>query len=486
MSTAPDNRRDSDIGLIGKFIRNYACSTRADTPCLKQLAIDDLSTAGLDELVVAALIGLSECGHLTPKEWLPWLDRPETRKRALILAANVNISAEEKVAVLDKVMDTPFLAEEAFFLPQFYESILTSLPPDETEIRARCQHQLESFLQSTDPKLVQATILVAARIDDDPGKWTEHFIQLIHEGKYSESLTPPINGFFSRRKNFEGFKTFLEAYAEWKGRGSDYKAFMASVLTLARDDRPTLEKIILEMIIHDRGAIRWAGQTLFYDIVQANRPTPLSFDILSFDPLSQYKLAVYLLHPFRQPDNTIPFAYPLLNSPEEAVRSVTRYKLLELVYHFRDEVVSQLDKSLPADFPERNTIIADLKTTVEELRAETQFRVAINELNPQLNQSRLYRSYWTAYRKRTREQLSQAQQSPGSLFSLAHKISVPRGGGWRPNSTAPVQQLKTVSVSWSFSRLFTILPEKMELEYQRVFLEDQPKDAFDGWQKIPF
>lgn len=461
-------------------VQTYARAHPDQAAQIKQLAIEGLPTRPVYFISLAALVGLWESGYFLLAEMLGWLDLPEKRLATLTIMRILPFqTATDRQTILEKLASITLSPDELYNLPTLYVNFLNAAEASESSVIQQCNAGLKAMLESKDPGNVRVCLAAINRLKNDVTTWMDHFIEITRAGRYHDSYTPLVNGLFGTHPIAEKFAAFIAAYAVNKEPWISYEPFEYA-LHFLQHTPAELDEALICLMINDHGQVRWAGHQLYYSKFQHGQRATVAYDILKLSEEEQRKLAVSLLQPFQPVELTIPPCIPLLRSLHLSVRQLVKQRLLDLTNSYRNEVVEEVSSLLPADFPDRCSIIDPLQVANDALLAETQRKVAILELDPRQTNPAQVRTYLQGFQQRARQSFRMARKRQGGIMAIAHEVPVNRGGGWKPTGSAQVQALGSFPFEVSLSRMGFLRPEGMDEQYHDLFSADW-QNNFDTW-----
>lgn len=243
------------------------------------------------------------------------------------------------------------------------------------------------------------------------------------------------------------------------------------------NNKAGLDEIIINLLISDKASYRFLGLDVFDDVYHKN--ARFSFEILSLDHLSQYKLWVSILQSYRQPKYTLPCLFPLLKSKSKIVKEAFVCKLEEYTENYGSEVLEIIKTNIDLAVPEFASVYERIeKHRQEHLDKNILVKNDINELNPYYTQNKLFTEFTYNYNRVFSRSLQKSTSESSVFLNFCTTIKLLKGGGWKTEGREEITKLGKISHDFSLPRNYFIEPEKIDYEHSVNLSKEWNNDMF--------
>lgn len=418
---------------------------------------------------------------LSVNEILTYMDNPLLFHISLVLLAQVPLLDEEQIELtkskLQKVEVTSKQYREALKLTIAILWGPTVLSKEQIQF-------FEQFIidgvQSKVEDIVQNAISVMAESRKLSTFFSNTLIKLIADDNYRDSYDQVISFFYNAHGSIDLFFDFLVAYSLKFGLKFQPAKFKDCIYILHEGNKPQFEQRVIQMMTHEEGEVRYAGNKLLYSLHDICQINDLSFDLHTLDSLKQYKFVVTLSNDRLHAKEQITYMAPLLSSTSDIVKELVLCKLEELIQGYKQQVFEYLETHLK-DLLDKQSIITRLEYTLEEVYALLRVKKGVRELTPEVQYPRLMRSYNQALTKSHQKSDNKRDRKPEGIWSLFTPVLVARGGGvLHPDGS--IHAFGKVSASFTIPRTLFVSPEIGEYELFFFFTTNWTEE-FEPWEQ---
>lgn len=312
-----------------------------------------------------------------------------------------------------------------------------------------------------------------------PEIWSVNlFITIIKQPYFSiKKYMYLIGNSFYDIKELDPFKTITLCLIECKPFESFIKYFKSYLRKLNNSD---LDEFMIELLTSNLASKRFIGLELFKRS-SSHRPYKFTLDILTLDPLVQYKLWVALTIDFSEPKNRLTALLPLLKSKNIFIRESFLYKLEELSEDYGGHITEVLESNLNTDNREDTKIIQKIKSYIENYYSDNvDIKFKAKELNPFYTSYKNLRQFQDLFQKKLRESLDGAEKEHSFLGAFTGStIILAKGGGWKVGNRNDIAPLSSFPLSFSMPRSYFINPNGFEIEKSTELRRDWTDDEFN-------
>lgn len=317
-------------------------------------------------------------------------------------------------------------------------------------------------------------IQVLKRLIDNP--------ETTHEQLGEINKHPSADDALSEVESIDTLFNFLRYYARRFATSFSYETFYSSLYKAFMRNSESFSQYVFQFVIDDNGQVRLLGNRIFQFLHHYNHTFHFSVDIITLPAIEQYKLLTSVLGFSFNLEKTLPLLLPLIKSTDERVRNGLVRKLEELSEYYRKQVIEIVQRyASENEFDE--AILTNIQDYYEEFRNQLSQKSAINELSPRFNERNSLLKYHEFYSKSLSQNYKQLEENSTGIMSLAHKVLLAKGGGWRIKGRSERHQLSSVGTSFTLPRSYFLNPTKFEWEH-RVLLNkewDSATDTLDQW-----
>ena len=269
-----------------------------------------------------------------------------------------------------------------------------------------------------------------------------------------------IGIFFWYIKDIESFRKVIFTLVEKVSFKSISKTFKSYLMDI---DKFELDKIIVELLINDQASKRHVGLDLF-DELSSNYPYEFSFDILSLDPIDQYKLWVSLTLDCREPKYRITSLLPLIDSKSQTVKDCFIFKLEDISRDYGSHVLEVLEKNLDNENSSYKKVINRVSEYISNFyKINADVKNAIKELNPYYSQNRSFNKFNLLFHKKMSTSFNNGAME-NSFMKNINTVKLSKGGGWKFDNKDGISPLGKIESSIALPRSYFISPNDFEME----------------------
>ena len=302
-----------------------------------------------------------------------------------------------------------------------------------------------------------------------------------HIGKLNYS--PSFDSVLQNIKDAELLFDFFDEYARCYSTQFSFETFYTTITNqcYSIDSKPFREKVF-NCLIHDEGSIRLFGNRIIDFFSHYNHNFEFHTDISQLPPISQYKLWMSVLHTYKKPKDFVPLLLPLLKSNEPIVAEAFLCKLEELTECFHEDLIYQVEQNNKRE-DEKNSYVANALERISSHYAkfcnQLDLKNELWEFQPLVSQTNAFNRFNELYRSKMNESIDMSMKKSGGLISLAQKVVLAKGGGWKMRNQDEIRKLGHVQTSYIVPRFYFINPEKFEWEFQNNILSSWWSDKID-------
>lgn len=271
-----------------------------------------------------------------------------------------------------------------------------------------------------------------------------------------------IGMFFWYIKDIDSFRKVIFALVEKAPFESISKVFKSHLLDI---DKIELDKLIIELLIDNQARRRYVALDLF-DELSSSYPYKFSFDILSLEPIDQYKLWVSLTLDFREPKYRITSLLPLIDSKSHTVKDFFIFKLEEISRDYGSHVLEVLKNNLDDENNYHICVIDRISEYISNFyKINADVKNAIKELNPYYSQNQSFKKFNSLFRKKMSTSINKGARENSIMSVLGvNTVKLSKGGGWKFEDKDGISQLAKIETSMSLPRSYFINPNDFEME----------------------
>ncbi|WP_439584124.1 hypothetical protein [Dyadobacter bucti] len=223
-------------------------------------------------------------------------------------------------------------------------------------------------------------------------------------------------------------------------------------------------EMVLNLVIHDEGEIRYLGIELLNCF--KNRPFQAQFaqKLTKLDPIQQYKLWMSILSLESSPQNSLVWLLPLLHSKNEIVAEALLCKLEELTESYHDDVIKIVEKYSEDNERIVQTAVLRLKAHYAAFSDMLDKKNSIVEFHPSICQSGVYERFREVHRQNMNQRMAKSRKAYKGILNLFKQVTLVKGGGWKHSDSSDVTKLRKFQSSYTWPRLHLLNPERFDLE----------------------
>jgi hypothetical protein len=471
---------------VTSAVVNYCQNNPSECARLRLVAFQNINEPTKRELIQPILNGSIKAKDISVEEVISLLEERD-KAEFVINALLVNIPANqvqiEKIFSKLEHLDN-FTYNTLLQIPRF---LLALLKPAESDLKKRLRARFEELMFSDNERLLGISFESIIHYDGDSED--DFFISLLKKvvetTKVSEQTVGWLDGFFLNHGTLTQLFEFIKYFAPKVGLNFKEALFEHSLDKNYHERRPEFERAVVELVIDPNGLVRWAGHRILFGRSGLSERLTLSIDLLQYSALDQLKFVNSVVTPFEQVNKTIPLVAPLLATTFPMVANSLLVRLRELIDAYKFEALETFKKELEQikpDIENKNQIVQELTTFLNDLGDRISKTVSIRELDPNYNQRALMRTYFEAYSKNSAAESRLARSKHKGIINMVTNVGVARGGGFKVPGTSKVTPLQKVSISFTMPRTIWIRPEVMDYIRINHFTENLT-DLYTQWEQ---
>lgn len=450
----------------------------------------DLSLAAdlyRSEQISVAIAGIISTGNTDSKKIDQLLLNEEYHKAIAKGILLVNIEDREQVCYLYDLAEMIFETnnEVKQDLARFYQRIADSEIIADNKLKELCLRQIEQLCASEDPELIKIGL---SGLADLGTIFTPVIFSII--GNLSilyrdRQILFSCLEVFNNHPNVDEFFTFVTKCALHAGTAFPAGDFTNAISLFYDEDKEGLSRGLINLLIDDRGLVRFAGTSLLVQILNTfDNSFRFSIDLTQLPSLDQYKVWVSLLDDDARVMDFLPITLPILNSQNWFVAESLMARIEEEIKNYGSTIYSILEKNLIDENPKKADALSRVKTTMDVEFAKNDDKLKIKELDPRYTQSTLLNKYYEIFKKRTSEELEEQVDKKSIFRQLATTINLAKGGGWLNKDTGKVMELKKVAYEKQLPAKYFSDPENIDAERINKILQSNWSEEFKECEAI--
>lgn len=351
---------------------------------------------------------------------------------------------------------------------------------EKSQDKNECIQHLEELVSVNNPNLIRYILRESQYLETQIDTLQGLAVRLINQPHFqiNEYLTL-INHILWHSENINFFRRVLLALAENCQFEQIAKKLNSSIHKFLETQKREFDELLVDLLIQDKPYCRFIGFDIFNDVTPLDGCYFFDFDILSLEPLCQYKLWVSILIGYREPKSTIPCLLPLLKSKSKFVKEAFICKLEEYSENYGGGLTDVLRDNLDLNDAENKIIFERVeKYMYGYFESHSKIKFDIKELNPQYTQNRIFAEFNKGYSRgfnKIRQKVSEESNSFLNFFNTVHLL---KGGGWKMEGKDDISQLARIGVSYSLPRRCFIEPEHFDWEQSAELTKDWSDDYF--------
>ncbi len=350
---------------------------------------------------------------------------------------------------------------------------------EESQYKNECIQHLEELISVNNPNLIRYILRESQYLETQIDTLQGLIVKLINQPHFQidEYLTR-INHVLWNSEDINFFRRVLFTLAENCQFEFVAKKLNSSIHKFLEKQKMGFDELLVDLLIQDKPYHRFIGFDIFNDVTPLDGCYFFDFDILSLEPLSQYKLWVSILIGYKEPKSSIPCLLPLLKSRSEFIKEAFICKLEEYSENYGGGLTEVLRDNLDINDTENKIIFERIeKYMYDYFESHSKIKFDIKELNPQYTQNRIFVEFNKGYSRgfnKIRQKVSEESNSFLNFFNTVHLL---KGGGWKMEGKDDISQLARIGVSYSLPRRSFIEPEHFDWEQSA----ELTKDWSDGY-----
>lgn len=363
--------------------------------------------------------------------------------------------------------------ESLLLLPHLYVNIINnSSPTDHSALIDRCFNKIEELLSSTDKDILYNTLGTLKYLEGSESEIDNLIIRLIQRTPYDENLVKLISDIYGSKPNIDSFFDFLQTLAHSHPLSFKAELLRSSLDNIRKIDNQSFDLKLAILLTNDKGQVRFVGCRLLTHLL-SNSNDSFTFDILTLDPLSQYKFLLSSLQMLLDFTNLLPILLPLHKSPNDFVREAFACKIEELTrIGFGKDIIELASTSLPQDTIEGKVFLARINECYTKHSNLIQEQLKLKEIDPFYTQAKLFENFNNVHYKRFNKTFSEGLKANSIMMQLVNNIILAKGGGWKMENQEEIRQLGKFESSFSIPKSLYLSPELNDWERLEFFNED--------------
>jgi len=262
----------------------------------------------------------------------------------------------------------------------------------------------------------------------------------------------------------------------------DVKVLEYPLSELKRNDDGNFSHVLIQLLIHDNGFVRFAGSRIYTHITFGRGKFRFKYDILSLQETEQIKLVIAVLTEMNPPQDTLANILKLLDSPYKRVVDILILKLKTMVESFFDSVNIEMQLGIEENIFSNTTALKIVHTHHEQFLKHIEDKKKLKEFNPLLNEYNLAKYYSETVHRKNSRMINEVMNNNSVISHMGPTINLTKGGGWKVEGRESVQQLGHISSSAPFPRIYFIAPEYLDRVIANKYLVNW-KQIFK-WEQI--
>ena len=436
---------------------------------------------------VAILIGLYRSDREQELARIQVLANEETYHTTVACAVSAfepenDQEAEELLYIIDGIESS----QENYLvnLPRVYTNFIRNEKINAESVVARCFEKL-NWLLNLDIISVKQSTLWRLQFVEGYDKQVFKIVNSINNVEFDDRLGKLVSNVLSRFKDQKFFFEFLKSYGEKNGVKFNAENFEHPISVHKTKDLPSFSKYLIELLIHDKGEIRFIGKMILTHVtIGTGRSFRFGIDILELSALEQTKLWVSVFNGYAiEPESSFPLLMPLRKSKYPIVVESFISKVEELVENYSYSVVKEFKGNVILDDEDDKMLLERIEAKYQEFSNYWYKKANVMELNPLLTQSKLFSIFIENYGESLSKSIERTKEDKGSLLSMLPVVTLAKGGGWKHQQTGQISQLSSISAELKPPRQYFLSPERFDLDIRISYLENW-KEEFKEWEAI--
>ncbi len=373
-------------------------------------------------------------------------------------------------------------SENLIHLSKLLFSILNSSNLSEkSQYKNECIQHLEELVSINNPNLIRYILRESEYLETQTDALQGLVIKLINQPQFQiNEYLSQINHILMNSEDINFLKRVLYALAENYQFEQVVKKLNSSIHKFLGKQKKEFDELLVELLIQEKPYSRFIGFDIFNDVTPLDGCYFFDFDILSLEPLCQYKLWVSILISYREPKSTIPCLLPLLKSSSKFVKEAFICKLEEYSENYGGGLTEVLRDKLDLNDAENKIIFERVeKYMYDYFESHANVKFDIKELNPQHTQNRIFVEFNKDYSRRFNKIRQKVSEESNSFLNFFNTVHLLKGGGWKMEGKDDISQLARIGVSYSLPRRCFIEPEQFDWEQSAELTKDWSDGYFD-------
>ena len=389
----------------------------------------------------------------------------------------------EEFIKIAETIESKKSTDSLLIIPNVYLNLINNTNEDNHSQLKVYFDQLYKFSLLEDQNIVRSTIIAIQRIDGHEARVKNLTIMYLKSGAFNIDLVPEIANIFNYHKSVIHFFEFLIEFANYKKFPFKMEEYEYVIDNLRKTDTKVFDSELIKLLINNKGEVRFIGCQILAHLTTSN-PLNFEFDILSLEPLSQYKFLLSTLHVLFDPLTLLPLLLPLVKSTNEFVREAFICKVEELTSSgYGKEIIEVLTLKLNSDIPEEVNILERVRKYYINHSKEFDERIKIKELDPYFIQAKLLDKFNNIYQRSLRKTVSEGVKSKSVIRQLATNITLAKGGGWKHEDQEEIKPLGRFQSSFTMPKIMFIYPELIDWE-RHLFVSENWENEFEGLMRF--
>lgn len=438
-----------------------------------------------ETLSIPLLAGLRESDPLYFDE-LTTFSQDEKSHVALIcsLSAGKPIAENDVPKVVDLIKEVRNESKKyRLKLARFYINLLLHPQLDQLNIQEDCWKELTLLATDNDADVASSVIQLLSIIKENEKAKSQLLIECVTKDHFNPNLTQIIGHILFEFKDSNPYFDFLRAYAAKYRFKADPKIYSDTAHYVREHNPEIFDKLLIDLAIDNNPGIRWMGERLITDLSFHRGLRSFAVDITELSAREQFKLFTSVLSDYHEPQYTIPFLLPLINSANEIVTEGLICRLEILTEDYGSAVTEAMKTSWPEMSPDQEAVFKRIENYMLQFSDQLSKKSKVKELNPWYTQSADFNNYLNQHRSLFARKMEQHIDENSIFRQLATTVVLAKGGGWKHESKEEVSQLSTFSSTMTLPRKYFISPDNFDWDRKMEIYEDW-SNFFEVWEVI--
>lgn len=351
---------------------------------------------------------------------------------------------------------------------------------DDSHHKESCVKCLEEMLAVDNPNLIRYILRESEYVENQDNALQMLVVKLINQPHFQvKEYLWRIDHIIRNTKEIEFFEHILFALAEnWKYK-EVAKKLNSSIHEFLGKQKKEFDELLIRLLIQNKPYYRFVGFDIFNSVTPLDGCYIFDSDILSLEPLNQYKLWISILVGYREPKSVIPCLLPLLKSKSQFVKEVFICKLEEYSENYGGGLTDVLRNKLDINGTETKIIYERIEKYMNDYFAvNAKVKNGIKELNPQYTQNKIFKEFNQSYSRKMSRIIKKASDDGSSFLKYITKVQLLKGGGWKMEGRDDISKLADIGPSWSLPRCCFIEPEHFDWEQGKELTRDWDDNYF--------